>query len=117
MALPNSLGLMECAWGGAILGLLLWAIFNSPTIAILAVIAVDMVGTAPTLHHAWLEPGEETWQTFAIISFATILTLMSLNKFSVASLSYPLYLLLANGLVALTVVHRRQRKNLAQSRK
>lgn len=92
---------------GALLGLVLWFVFNSPTIGIVAVIAVDLLGSLPTLRHSWKNPKEETWQTFVIVSLASVITLITLTNFNVASLAYPGYLLVINLSFASVVIYRR----------
>ncbi len=41
---------------GVVLGLVLWFIFDSPWVAVLAVVAIDLVGAIPTLIHSWVKP-------------------------------------------------------------
>src|ERR1700722_210170 len=50
----------------AIVGIILWQVFNDPLIAVLASIVIDIIGALPTIRHSWIEPFEETWQAFAI---------------------------------------------------
>ena len=38
---------------GALTGLILWWIYNSPAIAIVAAILIDFIAGLPTLRHAW----------------------------------------------------------------
>ncbi len=90
----------------AILGLILWLTFNSPAIAIISSIIIDFIAAMPTLRHSWLHPDEETWQTFAVLVLASTLTIISLSIFAVTSLAFPLYLLLINAVIALTVLYR-----------
>lgn len=52
--------------GGAIVGLVLWLVFNSPAIAVGASVAIDLVGALPTIRHTWQKPYEETWLTFLL---------------------------------------------------
>jgi hypothetical protein len=101
----------------ALLGLALWAIFNSPLIALVAVIAIDAIAAMPTLLHAYKKPQEETWQTFAVGSFGALLTLISLSSYSVGKLAYPVYLALGNGGIAGTIIVMRYRRGLSLSRK
>lgn len=101
---------------GAILGLVFWLIFNSPTIGIIVPLIIDFVGMLPTLRHAYLKPAEETWQTFLIGVFAPGLTLLSLTEYNVASLLFPLYLFLANAAIVLVVVSRRRQLGLPLGR-
>ena len=91
---------------GALFGLMLWFVFNSPVIAILAAIIIDFIAAIPTLRHSWLRPEEETYQTFLVLVFASTLTLISLDSFNVASLSFAIYLLFINAAIAGTVIYR-----------
>ncbi len=90
----------------AVIGLILWLAFNSPAIAIIASIIIDFIAAMPTLRHSWLHPKEETWQTFGVLVVASTLTIISLSVFSVTSLAFPLYLLLINAAIALTIIYR-----------
>lgn len=92
----------------AIVGLILWLAFNSPAIAIIASIVVDLIAAMPTLRHSWLHSEEETWETFAVLVVASALTIISLSTFSVISLSFALYLLTINFAIASTVIYRRR---------
>jgi len=116
-------GIAKFSWfdgfcqAGAVLGLILWLIFNSPVVGILAVIFIDCIGLLPTLKHSWNEPMEETWQTFAVLIVASTLTLLSISDFNTASLAYPIYLLLANALVTVVVIYRRLKLGFLLSRR
>lgn len=101
---------------GAVAGLALWLIFNSPTIALVAVVVIDFIGVLPTIRHSWADPAEETWQSFAIGTLAEILILISLTTFNINSLLYPIYLVLADGAVAVVVIYRRKQKGISLSR-
>lgn len=90
---------------GALVGLILWLIFNSPMIAIIATIAVDFIGTLPTLRHSWWRPEEETQITYMLGVVATILTLFSLKSYEVSAWIYPAYLLLSNTALVVTIRH------------
>ena len=81
---------------GAIVGLVLWLVFNSPMIAIVMTITVDLLATIPTLRHSWSEPDEETTITFVLCAVAALLTLLSLKTYDVSGWIYPVYLLLNN---------------------
>lgn len=97
---------------GAMVGLVLWLIFNSPMIAIVSTIAIDLIGTVPTFRHSWRKPDEETLITFALGVIATFLTLLSISHYSVTAWIYPAYLLLSNALIAiLIIISRKQTKN------
>ena len=94
---------------GAIIGLVLWLLFDSPNIGILVPLAIDFIVMLPTLRHAWLKPYEETWQTFLIGTIAPFFTVVSLTAYNIPSLAFPLYLVLANGAITFAILYQRNR--------
>lgn len=103
-------------WVVAIGGVVLWRIFDSPTIAIAMSVAVDLIGVLPTIRHSYVAPKEETWQTFAVGAVAALLTVVSLETYNANNLLYAGYLVLANGTIAVVVVMRRKHKGISLSR-
>jgi hypothetical protein len=101
---------------GAIAGLIFWLVFNSPTIATVSMIGIDIFAALPTFRHSWTEPQEETWQTYALGVLATVLTVASLTHYSINSAVFPVYLLLGNGGLMVTVIYRRVRKGMTLAR-
>jgi hypothetical protein len=100
----------------AVLGLVLWLVFDSPVIGIVVPLVIDFIGALPTIRHSWLKPSEETWQTFLVGVVAPMFTLFSLTRFNIASLAFPLYLFLANGTLTLIIVGRRKQLGIPLSR-
>ena len=100
----------------AVLGLVLWLVFNSPTIGIVVPLVVDFIGALPTMYHSWVKPAEETWQTFFVGIVAPLFTLLSLTHLNVASLAFPLYLFVANITMTLIIVGRRKHLGISLSR-
>lgn len=92
----------------AAVGLILWFIFNSPAIAIIAAVSIDFVVMLPTLRHSWLKPNEETWQTFLIGTVAALFTIFSLSSYTVESLLFPLYIFVANGAITAVIIYSRK---------
>lgn len=43
---------------GAIIGIILWQIFNSPSLGVIASVAIDFVAAMPTIRHSWMKPGQ-----------------------------------------------------------
>lgn len=97
----------------ALIGLALWLVFDSPTTAIIATILIDFIAALPTYRHAWLKPGEETWQTFFISGIGAAVGLASLTSFNAASLAYPLYLLSLGFTLSATIIISRKKKGIA----
>ncbi len=101
---------------GALSGLFLWLAFDSPVLAVITTVGIDFIGMLPTLRHSYLEPAEETWQTFMIGTLAALLTVISLSEISLLSALFPIYLVLANASIVITVVFRRKQKGIGLSR-
>jgi len=100
---------------GAIVGLLLWFIFDAPLVALVITIIIDLLASIPTYNHAWKAPGEETWETFAIASVGAFLTLLAV-KASAITMVYPIYLMLLDGGIAIITVYRRKQKGISLRR-
>lgn len=97
----------------ALFGLVLWFVFDSPAAAIVVVVLVDFIGALPTLRHSWINPDEETWQTFMYAIVGPVMTIVSLGAFSVESLLYPMYFVFINAAIAAVVVYRRQQLGIS----
>lgn len=89
-------------------GLLLWFVFNSPLIALLASVAIDFVGAVPSIKHSWQKPHEETAITYAMDSIGSLATLVALESFRATAIIYPIYLVAINGAFAVIVVGRKK---------
>lgn len=98
---------------GAFAGVVLWMLLDSPAVAIIVVVMIDLVGALPTLRHAWIDPDEETWQTFVYAIVGPLMTIASLSAYSIESLLYPVYFLLINAVIATVVVYRRQQLGIS----
>ncbi len=93
----------------AIAGLILWRIFDTPAIAVIASVSIDLVVGLPTVRHAWQKPHEETLKTFVMAFTAATLILASVRTFRITSLAYPLYIAYANALITAILVYRRRK--------
>jgi hypothetical protein len=91
---------------GAVVGLVLWYVFNSPAIAVLAAVTIDLIGVIPTIHHAWWRPSEETWLTFLMASLSGGLTVLVAGSWRATAIAYPLYLLIINLLIVVVLLGR-----------
>ena len=80
----------------AIVGLILWFIFNTSAVAIIASIIIDLVSSLPTLKHAWEKPAEETWITFALSSLGASFAAFAATSTHITALANPIYIIAIN---------------------
>jgi len=92
----------------AIAGIILWQIFNSPAVGVVAAVVIDLVGCVPTVRHSWQKPFEETWQTYALSGVGGALALAALTSYTWVSVPYPLYIVFINFLVPSVIIYRRK---------
>lgn len=97
----------------ALIGIILWVIFDSPLIAIGLGITIDFIAAIPTYRHSWIKPSEETWQTYLLSSIGASIGLFSLTSFNAASLAYPTYLFALGTTLALTIIISRKRNGIS----
>lgn len=91
----------------AVIGIILWQIFNSPAIAVLAIVTIDLVGGVPTLVHSWAKPYEETLVTFFLAFLGALCTIFAVTEWKITSIAYPLYLVGINFLYVIVLIVRR----------
>ena len=91
---------------GAVAGLILWLIFNSPAVAVVAAVTIDLIGALPTVRHSWLAPGEETWHTYALSALGGFFALLALTTYNWTSLPYAIYLVVINALLSVLIIVR-----------
>jgi len=96
--------------GGALVGLLLWFVFNSPAIAVLASVTVDLIGAIPTLKHSWQKPHEETWSAFALAAAGGGITVLIAGSWTPTAVAYPLYILVVNIVMTYCILTSPHRK-------
>jgi hypothetical protein len=86
-----------------------WRSSNRPALAVVFTIIASFLASLPTLRHSWQKPKEETWQFFAIDGSSGLLAALSIQSISFLSLAFPLYIVLDDALIALTILHRRKK--------
>jgi len=98
----------------AVIGLVLWASFDNPTLALVASMSIDFIVGLPTWKHAWFKPWEETAAPFVLAvvgaACAIVATIFD-SSHTVSGLIFPVYLTLANAAIASLILlspHRQQ---------
>lgn len=97
---------------GALVGLALWLIFNSPTIAVIAAITIDFIGCLPTLKHIWEKPHEETWLTFMLSGLGASFTVLAATNWQITAVANPIYLVVINAIFTFVLFSRHKIKRV-----
>jgi hypothetical protein len=99
--------------GLAALGVVGWQVAGDPTVATCSVVAADLIAVALMLPKTYRQPGSETLATYAIGVVSTIFALAAVDSAAPSLLIYPLYILVADGVVVALIVLRRRTLSLA----
>lgn len=99
----------------AILSILLWVLTKDPTLSVVLLAITDGLGMAFTLKKTYLDPNRESAALFGISCFRSLIALLALQSYSVATWLYPSSLAFTNALVVLMILVRRNKLNLKTS--
>jgi hypothetical protein len=90
----------------AVIGIILWQLFDSPTLGVVASVTIDFIGALPTFRHSWLKPSEETWQTYALSGLGGAFAIAALTDYNWISLPYAVYIVGVNAVLSLIIINR-----------
>lgn len=95
--------------GGACIALALWYATKNPLLSVILVTLIDALGFFPTFRKAYFKPLEETAITFFLSGLKYVVGIVALEQYSVITLLYPTYLVLANwGFVGMVILRRKK---------
>ncbi len=89
-------------------GVVGWVVSGAPIVATLSVVVADAIGLAAMTPKTRRHPESETLSTYVAAAVGGALTAGAVGALDVSLLVYPLYYCLANGAIALLIVHRRR---------
>lgn len=93
---------------GALIGIGLWIIFDSPVLSIIANMAVTLLAVIPTIKKAYLHPHTETSITYLISAISALLAAISVGELDWVLLLLPIYSLCIQLIVYSILTKRRQ---------
>lgn len=91
----------------AVVALALWAITQSPQLAILFLALGDGFACLPTLRKAWRFPETETGSAYIASFVSVVLIIPSIPEWNIENAAFQVYLLIANTLLVLAVYRKR----------
>jgi hypothetical protein len=90
--------------GISLFSLPLWWLARSPLLALLANMAVDLLGALPTIRKTYDTPAEESLLSWTVFLLADMLNLCAMGLWSVATSLYPLYLFILAAVLVLLML-------------
>ncbi|MCD5422893.1 hypothetical protein LRS71_25675, partial [Rhodococcus pyridinivorans] len=93
----------------SIVALILWLTLDSPVLAVLTAVAADAIGGIPTMVKAWKYPETERSVSYLCGTLNGLITLLSLQSWSLSQVAFPLYLV-ALGTSLATIIWVRGRR-------
>lgn len=86
----------------------IWLVTKNPTYALLFGIITDLIAFIPTFLKTWVLPYTEDWKFYASDVLASSFSGLSLTRFTIGDLAYPVYIFILNLSVTLLIVIRRK---------
>ena len=78
---------------GALITIPVWKLTNSPTMAIICLIAIDFLSYWPTIRKTWLDPWGEPPRSYFWAGLRYFFVLFSIPEPTLATLAYPFWLM------------------------
>jgi hypothetical protein len=89
---------------GAILGIVAWTATKDPVMALYISIAVEFLGWLPLIKKVYLHPKTENTLSWSLAGLAALLNLFALTSLQPDIISYPIYLFLSEGAIAILLL-------------
>lgn len=93
---------------GALVGMFLWQLTNSPLLAIIFVTIADALAFIPTFRKAYHKPHEETLFEYVCSALKWIVSLPALGSFNPTTVLYPASLIITNSAFVIMALVRRK---------
>ena len=88
-----------------------WQVTGSPVVAIILAVVADFFASYPTVAKTYREPRSEQLTGWMLITIASILGVLSTDRWDIANLAFPMYLVLVNGTIFSLAYFGRRRAN------
>lgn len=99
----------------ALSALPLWFLTADPTAAVVLLTTVDMLGFGPTFRKVWQQPHTESIPFYALFLFRSLLVVLAVSEYSLATVLFPAAVAVACTLLILIILVRRRCTPLSAS--
>lgn len=86
----------------------LWYFTASPLAAVIVLTVVDLLGFGPTFRKAYHQPYDEQLLFFVLMGVRNLVSIAALERYSAATITFPLVIAMACGVFILMVLVRRR---------
>ncbi|AFY95555.1 hypothetical protein Cha6605_4637 [Chamaesiphon minutus PCC 6605] len=86
---------------GVGIGLILWGLYRSPSIALGINIGIDFLGALPTIRKSFRRPDDENLLAWLLFSVANALNLLAIDRWMWQIVIYPIYIFLVTSTIFL----------------
>jgi hypothetical protein len=94
--------------GAAIAGIVLWALTDNPTLAIVFALLADILAGVPTVVKAYRHPETESWVAYAISTLGFGISILAVQNHTFEDLAFVVSIFVMNGLLAYLSSRKRQ---------
>jgi hypothetical protein len=99
----------------ALLAIIPWILTKDPTVSVIIVVAIDLIGFGPTIRKTWRSPTSETPVLYSMNVLRHILTLFSLQTYNVATTLHSIAMIVTNSIMTLLITrHKKKSTNPKQ---
>lgn len=92
----------------ALLGLIPWALTKDPTISVIIVVTIDLIGFIPTIRKTWRHPETETPILYSMNVLRHILSLFSLQAYNIATTLHSIAMTFTNALMVRAILRKKK---------
>ena len=90
----------------ALLGLIPWALTNDPTISVIIVVTIDIIGFIPTLRKTWIHPETENPILFGMNAARHCLALGALQAYNIATMFHSIAMIITNTMMTWFIMRK-----------
>lgn len=94
----------------ALLGFIPWVLTKDPTISVIIVVSIDAIAFIPTLRKTWRQPKTETPLLYSMNVLRHVLTLFSLQAYSIATMLHSIVMIILNSAMTAIIVNPKGKK-------
>jgi hypothetical protein len=87
--------------------LLIWKTTNNPLLGLIMSMVTDFIGVIPTFIKTWKWPETEEWKFYMSDVVSSTFSLLSIAHYTLATTSFPAYILFINALGVVLILGRR----------